>query len=148
MSELKFWHHHIGVSVPNIDESITWYRDVLDFKLERRYYVESIPGTIAMMRNGPLYVELFELADANQLPSDRREPNLDLRTHGNKHVSFAVENVRFLADELQRRGADIVWVKEFKFGSNAFIRDNAGNLIEFVQTQPVSEEAVLTCTTL
>jgi hypothetical protein len=42
--------------------------------------------------------------------------------------------VRDFAEELKRRGADIVWVKEMKHGSNIFIRDNAGNLIEFVQS--------------
>jgi len=44
-----------------------------------------------------------------------------------------VEDVFVLAEELKARGADIVWVKKFPFGSNLFMRDNAGNLIEFVQ---------------
>jgi methylmalonyl-CoA/ethylmalonyl-CoA epimerase len=37
------------------------------------------------------------------------------------------------AEALKRRGADIVWVKEMAHGANIFIRDNVGNLIEFVQ---------------
>jgi catechol 2,3-dioxygenase-like lactoylglutathione lyase family enzyme len=56
-------------------------------------------------------------------------------------VSFAVDNVREFAEELRRRGADIVWVKEMKHGSNIFIRDNAGNLIEFVQGPRPTETA-------
>jgi len=60
-------------------------------------------------------------------------------TRGSKHVSFAVENVHEFAAELRRRGADIVWVKEMKHGSNIFIRDNAGNLIEFVQSSKPTE---------
>jgi methylmalonyl-CoA/ethylmalonyl-CoA epimerase len=138
---LKFWHHHVGVSVPNVDASIAWYRDILGFALERRYRVESIPAVVAVMRNGPMHVELFELDDAKRLPEERREPNLDLRTHGTKHVAFAVADVRAFADELKKRGADIVWVKDFKFGSNAFIRDNAGNLIEFVQKDRIDADA-------
>jgi hypothetical protein len=48
------------------------------------------------------------------------------------------------AEELRRRGADIVWVKEMKHGSNILIRDNAGNLIEFVQAaKPTQEFACL-----
>lgn len=132
----EFWHHHVGVSVADIDASVAWYRDVLGFTLLRQYFVDSIPGTIAMMANGPMHVELFELKDAAPLPADRREPNLDLRTHGNKHISFAVRDVESFANELRRRKADIVWVKHFAFGSNAFIRDNSGNLIEFVQNTP------------
>jgi methylmalonyl-CoA/ethylmalonyl-CoA epimerase len=141
---LEFWHHHVGVSVPDINASIAWYRDTLGFVLERRYVAESIPATIAVLKNGPMHVELFELSDAKPLPDERREPNQDLRTHGNKHVAFAVADVRLFAAELKQRGADIVWVKDFKFGSNAFIRDNAGNLIEFVQKAPVDE----TCGTI
>ena len=141
MADLKFWHHHVGVSVPDLDASIKWYCDVLGFKVERKYHVDSIPGWIAVLSNGPLHVELFELADAKELPGERREPNLDLLTHGNKHVAFAVNDVHALAKILTERGADIVWVKDFKFGSNAFIRDNAGNLIEFVQASQIDEAA-------
>jgi methylmalonyl-CoA/ethylmalonyl-CoA epimerase len=67
-----------------------------------------------------------------------------VHTHGNKHVSFAVDDVRGFAAELRRRGADIVWVKKMKHGSNIFIRDNAGNLIEFVQSaRPIESVAQL-----
>lgn len=132
-SSLEFWHHHGGVSVPNLDDSIAWYRDVLGFEVAERIKIPTIPAEIAMMRNGPLHMELFQVEGAQTLPVERREPDSDLRTHGNKHVSFAVDNVQEFAAELRRRGADIVWVKEMKHGSNIFIRDNAGNLIEFVQ---------------
>lgn len=138
---LSFWHHHVGISVPDIDASIAWYGAVLGFKLERRYRVDSIAGEIAVLRNGPLHVELFQVADAQALPPARREPDTDLRTHGNKHVAFAVADVRAFADELKARGADIVWVRQFSFGANAFIRDNAGNLIEFVQKDRIDADA-------
>lgn len=130
---LAFWHHHVGVSVPDLDAAIEWYGRVLDFRVLRRNFVEFIPAEIAVMGNGPLHVELFQVPGAAPLPAERREPNLDLRTHGNKHVSFAVADVAALAAELQRRGADLVWLKTFAFGSNAFFRDCAGNLLEFVQ---------------
>jgi methylmalonyl-CoA/ethylmalonyl-CoA epimerase len=100
-----------------------------------------------MLRNGPLHMELFEVQGAKSLPVERREPDSDLKTHGNKHVSFAVGNVHEFAAELRRRGADVVWVKEMKHGSNIFIRDNAGNLIEFVQgPKPPDGYATLTLT--
>jgi len=34
---------------------------------------------------------------------------------------------------LKKRDVDIVWIKRMKFGANIFIRDIAGNLIEFVE---------------
>lgn len=133
---LRFWHHHGGISVPDLEAAIAWYHDVLGFEVERRFPIAAIPAVVAMLKNGPLRIELFEVPGAQSLPSDRREPNADLQTHGNKHVSFAVENVRDFAEVLRQRRADIVWVREFEFGANIFIRDNAGNLIEFVEAAP------------
>jgi methylmalonyl-CoA/ethylmalonyl-CoA epimerase len=142
---LEFWHHHAGISVPDLDASIAWYRDVLGFQLVRRYVIETIPAEVAVVKNGPLHMEIFQVPGAQAASADRRVPDKDLQTHGNKHVSFAVEDVHRLAEELRRRGADIVWVKDFKFGSNAFIRDNSGNLVEFVQSvRPPEGFAMLT----
>jgi len=100
-----------------------------------------------MLRNGPLHIELFEVPEAKSLPAERRMPDSDVHTHGNKHVSFAVDNVREFAQELEKRGADIVWVKEMVHGANIFIRDNVGNLIEFVQgPRPSESHATLSVT--
>jgi methylmalonyl-CoA/ethylmalonyl-CoA epimerase len=129
----EFWHHHGGLSVPDLDASIAWWKKVLGFEVERRFFIPTIPAEVAMLRNGPLHIELFMVAGANALPPERREPDTDVHTHGNKHVSFAVDNAAQFAEELKRRGADIVWVKVMPHGSNIFIRDNAGNLVEFVQ---------------
>jgi catechol 2,3-dioxygenase-like lactoylglutathione lyase family enzyme len=137
---LEFWHHHGGISVPDLDASIAWWHDVLGFEVAERFPIASIPADVAMLRNGPLRIELFQVAGAKPLPPERRQPDTDVHTHGNKHVSFAVESVQEFATELTRRGADIVWVKEMKHGSNIFIRDNAGNLIEFVQSPKPTDD--------
>lgn len=132
---LEFKFHHAGVSVPDLEAAVQWYGDVLGFAVEERVHIPFIPANVAIMRKGELRFELFECRDAVPASPDRREPNRDLLTHGNKHIAFAVRDVHALADELRQRGADIVWVKDFEFGSTAFIRDNAGNLIEFIQAR-------------
>ena len=129
--ELK--HHHGGISVPDIEASIEWFARVLDFEVERRFEIPVIPAKVAMLRRGDLRVELFEVTGARALPDQRREPNTDLKTHGNKHLAFAIKDADAVGEELRKRGADIVWIRHFPHGSNVFIRDNAGNLIEFVQ---------------
>jgi methylmalonyl-CoA/ethylmalonyl-CoA epimerase len=129
--ELK--HHHGGVSVPNLDESIKWYGKVLDFEVEKIFDIPQIPAKVAMLRRGDLRIELFEVPGAAEMSPDRRIPDRDVHTHGNKHVAFAIRDVDPVEQELRARGADIVWVGRFKHGSNIFIRDNAGNLIELVQ---------------
>ena len=131
MLELK--HHHGGISVPDLEASIEWFARVLEFEVENRFEIPPIPAKVAMLRRGNLRVELFEVPGARSLPEERRQPNTDLRTHGNKHLAFAVKDADATAEVLKARGADIVFVGHFDFGANVFIRDNAGNLIEFVQ---------------
>lgn len=144
---LEFWHHHGAMSVPSLEAGIAWWHDVLGFEVAERFAIPSVPAEVAMLRNGPLHIELFEVQGAKPLPADRRDVHADLHTHGNKHVSFAVENVQAFAAELRRRGADIVWVREMPHGSNIFMRDNAGNLLEFVQaSKPAAALAQLTAT--
>jgi methylmalonyl-CoA/ethylmalonyl-CoA epimerase len=133
MSGLEFWHHHGGVSVPNLDEAIEWYCAKLGFEVEKRFFAPPIPAEIAIIKNGDLRMELFAVEGAQSLPEDRRTPNLDLKTHGNKHIAFAIDDVENFSKVLEERNVDIVWVKKFEFGSNIFIRDNSGNLIEFLE---------------
>lgn len=133
MSDLEFWYHHVGVSVPDIDAAIAWYDRVLEFKMVRRFRIEAIPAEIAILKHGALHVELFQPDNATPLPPQRRDPDSDARLHGNKHISFAVDDVPLFAEALQRRGAELVWLKRHANGANMFIRDNAGNLIEFLQ---------------
>ncbi|PXA90230.1 VOC family protein [Caulobacter sp. D5] len=133
MSQFKYGFHHGGVSVPDLDAAVEWYDRVLGFKVERRFPIPTIPAQVAMIANGALRIELFEVPNAAPLPEDRRIPDRDVHTHGNKHVAFVAQDVVALSEELKTRGADIVWVKTMPHGSACFIRDLAGNLIEFVE---------------
>jgi methylmalonyl-CoA/ethylmalonyl-CoA epimerase len=126
-------HHHGGISVPDLESSIRWYADVLGFEVEQRMHIGAIPAKVAMLRRGELRIELFEVPGARPLPAERREPNRDLHTHGNKHLAFAIRDVDEAERELRTHGVDIVFVGRFEFGSNIFLRDNSGNLVELVQ---------------
>lgn len=130
---LTFGFHHGGISVPDLDEALDWYERVLGFKLLRQFDIPQIPARVAEVKNGDLHMEIFEVPGAAPLPDERRLPDTDNRTHGNKHVSFIIANVEEFAEVLKERGADIVWVKRMPHGANIFIRDCAGNLIEFVE---------------
>lgn len=43
---------------------------------------------VAHLQGVGFLLEVFEAPGANALPEDRRVPNRDLMTHGNKHMSF------------------------------------------------------------
>jgi methylmalonyl-CoA/ethylmalonyl-CoA epimerase len=139
MSKFEFWHHHVGISVPDLEASISWYEKTLGFACEQRFRIEAIPASCAMIRNGPMRIELFEPDHPLPLPADRRTPDIDNLTHGNKHGAFAVDDVPALTEEFRRRGVDIVWVKKMGTGGAVFIRDNSGALLEFVQSPRPSQ---------
>jgi methylmalonyl-CoA/ethylmalonyl-CoA epimerase len=114
---------------------------MLGFEVERRDTLLHANANVAFLRRGDLRVELFEVAGAAPLPEDRRMPDQDLRTHGNKHVSYALKDVREAVEELKRRGADVVFVRDIGPVTVAFIRDNAGNLIELFQQSDLWKDA-------
>ena len=129
----EFQFHHGGVSVPSLDEAIAWYHDMLGFEVEKRFQIPNANAEVAMIRRGPLRFEVFEVAGAAQLPDERRYPDSDIGTHGNKHVAFRVQDVEEFLEILTEKGADIAMVVRQKFGKGFFLRDCAGNLIEFVE---------------
>jgi len=131
MAEFSF--HHGGVSVPSLDEAIDWYGRVLGFEVEKRFYIAAAKSHTAMVRKGPLRFELFEVEGAAPLPEDRRHPPADLRTHGNKHVAFRVADLEAFLVEMAAKQVDVAFVVREAFGKGCFIRDCAGNLIEFVE---------------
>jgi catechol 2,3-dioxygenase-like lactoylglutathione lyase family enzyme len=131
MADFSF--HHGGVSVPCLEDAIDWYSRVLGFEVEKRFRIEPAKANAAIIRKGPLRMELFEVEGATPLPEDRRMPIPDLNTHGNKHVAFRVDDLDIFLTEMETKGVDIAFVVREAFGSGCFIRDCAGNLIEFVE---------------
>lgn len=132
-----FEFHHGGVSVPSLDTAIDWYGTVLGFAVERRFRIEAADAEVAMLRKGTMRFELFEVAGAEPLPEARRYPPADLKTHGNKHLAFRIDDLDAFLDTVRDRGADVAMIVREAFGSGCFLRDCAGNLIEFVEdTKP------------
>jgi len=132
---LQIKPHHCGISVPDLEASINWYRDMLGFSVVKRMTIDAIPAKIAFLNHGDFYIELFQIEDAEPLPEDRRHPNRDICTHGTKHIAFAVDDVPKFITTLKKRGVDIAMdVNMMEDKAMAFIRDNAGNLVEIVET--------------
>jgi methylmalonyl-CoA/ethylmalonyl-CoA epimerase len=133
--------HHFGISVPNLDTAIGWYERMLGFTLESRITIDKIPAHIAFVRRDGFRIEIFEVPDAAPLPDERRVPNLDLRTHGNKHMCFEVPSVPDAVAALRERGADIAFEVVVDGNPAAFIRDAAGNLIELLEPFAIDRDA-------
>ena len=50
---------HICFSVPDLDASIAWYREVLGFEVNPRFHVKDVPADGAMLQRNRFRVELF-----------------------------------------------------------------------------------------
>ena len=125
---------HAGISVADLEASIAWYCEMLGFSVDRIVDVPGDAGRVALIRHGDFILELFAIPGAAPLPDERRHPSTDLRTHGIKHVAYAVGDIRALMDELKTKGVDVVWdVVMHDHTLCAFVRDNSGNLVEFVE---------------
>ncbi|MBP1628980.1 MAG: Glyoxalase/bleomycin resistance protein/dioxygenase [Holophagaceae bacterium] len=124
---------HQGISVANMDESIAWYQKMFGYKLVSDMVIPHL-ARIAFLELGDWSIELFYYEGAAPLPEDRRTPNLDIRTHGTKHVAYLVQDLDTLMADLKSKEVDIAMdVFPMQGDKVAFIRDNTGNLIELIQ---------------
>jgi catechol 2,3-dioxygenase-like lactoylglutathione lyase family enzyme len=125
---------HAGISVADLEASIAWYGEMLGFTVDRVVDVPGDAGRVALVRNGDFILELFCIPGAAPLPEERRHPATDLRTHGIKHIAYAVPDILALMEELKAKEVDVVWdVVVHDNTPCAFVRDNSGNLVEFVE---------------
>ena len=128
--------HHIGISVPNLEESIAWYKEKLGFEeVMRMNQGETIKNMIiGHIRRGNCYIELFQVAGAKPLPEYRRDPNADLMVHGLKHFGLQVSDVHAAVEELKAKGVEIAMGPIDTPGvAFVFIRDNSGNTFELIE---------------
>lgn len=126
-------HHHVGISVPNAEESAAWYHKMLGFEVVTRMNQGS-GMTVVHIKRGNCYIELFQVAGAKPLPEYRRDPSADLRVHGTVHMAFQVADVPAAVKELKSKGAEIAMEPVDTPGvAFAFVRDNAGNCFELIQ---------------
>jgi methylmalonyl-CoA/ethylmalonyl-CoA epimerase len=127
---------HAGLSVGDLEVSIAWYHDMLGFELVRTVNIPEAEdaGRVALIQRDGFVLELFCLPKAAPLPEERRYPTTDILTHGVKHMAYAVTDLDSLMADLKGKDVDLVWDIAVHDGARcAFVRDNTGNLVEFVE---------------
>ena len=104
--------NHCAISVADIEETIQWYSDVFGFTVVNRSEIPGAGIKVAHLQGVGFLLEVFEAPGANPLPEDRRVPNRDLMTHGNKHMSFGVPDGRKAKEELEAMSVEIAMLSE------------------------------------
>ena len=135
--------HHIGISVPDLEETIKWYTDKLGFLLIKRTMIPGLPVKVAHMQGPGFFLEIFEYEGAAFLPEERKYPDTDIKTHGTKHFSISVKDARSFVSELEAQGVEVVMIAEVDGTYGAYIQDNTGNLIEIFDNEQGKEYFLL-----
>jgi catechol 2,3-dioxygenase-like lactoylglutathione lyase family enzyme len=134
--------NHVGISVANLERSITFYRNLLgmhviqevSFEGERYESILGLKGAkgrIAILRIGNLELEFFEFAHPAGRPVDPHRPVCD---RGIAHFAVQVENLAELYARLQDAGV-VFHCAPIDFGCAiaTYLRDPDGNVIEMLQ---------------
>lgn len=130
-------HHHVSISVADLDRQTIWYQQVLGFeKIIEKYEVPEPPVRTAVLqtRTGTR-VELIERTGSTR-PRVFTDPLDACREQGYGHWALDVDDLDAAYTVLTAAGAQSVWppADAVQPGARfAYVKDPEGNLIELIQ---------------
>lgn len=130
-------HHHVSISVADLDRQTIWYQQVLGFEtIIEQYQVPEPPVRTAVLqtRTGTR-VELIERAGSTR-PRVFTDPLDACREQGYGHWALEVDALDAALTALTAAGAQAVWppADAVQPGARfAYVKDPEGNLIELIQ---------------
>ena len=127
--------NHFAVSVSDLERSIEWYSRVLGFKLLCRNMIEHINTPVAHLDapDSGFVLELYSPPGCKPVPEDRKTPDEDMKTNGNKHFSLTIADHEKTLDELDEMGIPVVFTAPCWGTFGIFIGDPDGNIIELFE---------------
>jgi len=122
--------HHVAINVTDIQASINWYGDILGFSVSRRNFIPTSTSQNALIKNGDFYIELFQ--HEKIVPGAENENTEPPGTEalGFRQMAFYVDDIQALTDFFKKKGVNIT--RRRPDGTVLFIRDNSGNVLEFI----------------
>ncbi len=95
---------HIGVAVKSIDESNSFWKDILGLEFEGADTVEEQKVTTAFYPVGDSEIELLESTS----PDGPVAKYIDKKGEGMQHIAFRVENIEEALAELKEKGIRLI----------------------------------------
>ena len=133
---MNLQHHHVGVSVQDLDEAKRWYADVLGMTEGYAFEIPPFGVRGCFMAGHGTRVELIERAGSAAGIGGHHPPEA-LLTRGFGHVAFETADLDAAFAEIVARGATPVWGPRPSPEPGirmAFVADTDGNLVELVET--------------
>ncbi len=139
--------HHVGLSVPDLEEAKTFYKDVLGFtevfdnswdgdrpEADQAIGLEKTSAKMQMLRAGNACIELWEYS--NPFPASK-DPNYSPANHGWAHIALQVTDIFYEYERLTKAGMTFHQppVTNVGEGRSAAIygRDPFGNIVELYE---------------
>ncbi len=134
--------NHLAISTPDMDRSISFYRDLMGMQLvsegpfEGRLYdnildLKQAKGRATMLRLGEAQLELFEFSNPRPKPSTLDRPVCD---HGITHLCFEVEDIDAEYERLSAAGVCFHCPpQDAGFARATYGRDPDGNVFELLE---------------
>ncbi len=125
---------HLGIAVRSLDESITYYEDVLGLTCEGREEVESQKVRTAFFAVGDVHIELLE-PTAEDSPIAKF---LEKNGPGIHHIAFATDDIAGQLDRAKQKGARLIHEIPFEGAGEKLVaflhpKSTFGVLTEFCQ---------------
>jgi catechol 2,3-dioxygenase-like lactoylglutathione lyase family enzyme len=123
-----------ALSVPDLDASIQWYTEKLGLHIVMRPPKED-RAEVAVLEGNGLIVELLQLTDAKPFSQAAPGTSANYLVHGFFKAGIVVEDYDAALEALRARGAEIAmgpFPARPGQRANVIVRDNAGNLIQFI----------------
>lgn len=95
---------HIGIAVKNLDETLSFYRDVLGLEVQGTEVVEEQKVKVAFLPVGDTEVELLESTE----PDGPIARFIEKNGEGIQHIAFKVENIEEAIEAMKAKGMRMI----------------------------------------
>ncbi|SER91881.1 VOC family protein [Natrinema salaciae] len=133
--------HHVGITVSDLEETLAFYRDVLDLPVADRFSVggEAFADAVGVADASADFVHLeadgirLELVEYD--PEAGGSPAAGLNQSGASHVGLSVDDLETFSEALPDDVPTISEPRTTESGTTImFLRDPEGNLVEVIET--------------
>ena len=112
------------INVTNLEEAITWYTEILGFKVSKNHYYP--PQAVDLVQKGNIRLLLYKV---------KQSTKIDYPNEAQSVIIFKTNDLKKTMKELNNKGVEFVYPEPIEFPAGIFnaFKDPYGNVHEIVQ---------------